>query len=360
MDYQQKAQEVKEELQKISLELTKEEVISNPLRLKELGIKQANLQEILKNLEKVLKIDEEIENAKNLIEESDEELKKIAQEEIEKLEKEKQALEKIIRKQFLPTDPLNNKNAILEIRAGAGGEEAALFGAELFRMYTKFAEKNGFKIATINANQTPIGGIKEIIAEIKGPGAYGMFKYESGVHRVQRIPETESSGRIHTSTATVVILPEAESSDLEINPEELKIEVFRSSGPGGQHAQKSESAVRITHLPTGLVATCQESRSQLQNKEKALMILRSKLLQKKEEEENKKRGFLRKIQIGTGERSEKIRTYNFPQNRVTDHRINFSLYNLEAILEGEIDELLEKLREADEAKKLALSKSDDH
>jgi peptide chain release factor 1 len=272
---------------------------------------------------------------------------------LEKLNQEKERLEQELEVALLPKDPDDQKNVIMEIRAGAGGDEAALFAADLFRMYSRFAEKNNWRVDIMNSNRLGIGGFKEIIFDVSGKDVYSKLKYESGVHRVQRVPETESSGRIHTSTATVAVLPEAEDVELEINPKDLRIDVFRSSGPGGQSVNTTDSAVRITHIPSGLVVSCQDEKSQLKNKEKALKILRSRLLAQKEEQERKKEGETRKIQIGTGDRSEKIRTYNFPQNRVTDHRITYSAHNIESVMNGNLDQFIEKLKEADQKKKLA-------
>jgi peptide chain release factor 1 len=244
---------------------------------------------------------------------------------------------------LLPKDPADEKDVIMEIRAAAGGEEAALFAADLFRMYANYAEKKNWKVEILSSNPTDLGGFKEIIFEIKGKGAYSRLKFEGGAHRVQRVPITEASGRIHTSTVTVAVLPEAEEVDVEIDPEDLRIDVFRASGHGGQCVQKTDSAVRITHLPTGIVVSCQDERSQLKNKERAMRILRARLLELAQREQAEKITESRRVQVKTGERAEKIRTYNFPQNRVTDHRVNLDLYNLQAVLDGDLDELLDAL-----------------
>ncbi|TET53331.1 MAG: peptide chain release factor 1, partial [Actinobacteria bacterium] len=255
---------------------------------------------------------------------------------------------------LLPKDPNDEKDIIVEIRAGAGGNEAALFAGDLYRMYTRFAEKHKLKVDPMHTSAADIGGFKEVIFEIQGRGAYSLLKFESGVHRVQRIPATESGGRIHTSTATVAVLPEVEDVEVAVDPNDLRIDIFRSSGPGGQSVNTTDSAVRITHEPTGITVSCQDEKSQLQNKTKALKILRARLYEKQLEEQQSELADARRIQIGTGDRSEKIRTYNFPQNRVTDHRINFSAHNLESILGGGIDELVKKLQEADKDKKVKL------
>jgi len=287
-------------------------------------------------------IKKQIKEAEEILEKSgDEELKKMAEEEIYRL-----------RLMLLKDDPNDNKNVILEIRAGAGGDEAELFAQELFRMYQKYSERKGWKHAIVDSSRTPLGGIKSATAEIIGKGAYKYLKYESGVHRVQRVPKTEKSGRIHTSTATVAILPEAEDVDIEINPKDLKIDTYRSGGAGGQNVNKVETAIRITYLPTGLVVACQDERSQFKNKIKALKVIKSKLLAEREEKEQKARGETRRNQIGTGDRSEKIRTYNFPQDRITDHRIKKSWGQIENILLGNLDPIVSNIIEEDTKRKI--------
>ncbi len=283
---------------------------------------------------------------------SDEEFKKMAQAELDEAKNQIESLSDELKILLLPKDPNDEKNVIIEIRGGAGGEEAALFCSVLFRMYSMYAERKGFKTDVVNTNETELGGYKEISFMIEGEGAYSLLKYESGVHRVQRVPETESQGRIHTSTVTVAVLPEADDVELEINPADLKIDTFRSSGAGGQHINKTSSAIRITHIPTGTVVECQDERSQHKNKDKALKVLKSRLLDAKVVEQQDAIASERKSQVGTGDRSERIRTYNYPQSRVTDHRIGLTLYKLEEVLNGDLDQVIDPLIAADRAQKL--------
>lgn len=293
--------------------------------------------------------DESIE----ILEESgDSDLKELAQLELDEAKQNIEELSEKLKILLLPKDPNDERNVIMEIRGGAGGEESALFSAVLFRMYSMYAEKKGYKVEIVNANETELGGYKEISFMIEGEGAYSRFKYESGVHRVQRVPETESQGRVHTSTTTVAVLPEAEDVELEIDPKDLKIDTFRSSGAGGQHINKTSSAIRITHLPTGTVVECQDERSQYKNKDKALKVLKSRLLKEKQDKQASEIAANRKSQVGTGDRSERIRTYNYPQGRLTDHRIGLTLYKLEDILNGNLDEVIDALVTADRAEKL--------
>lgn len=293
--------------------------------------------------------DESIE----ILEESgDSDLKELAQLELDEAKQNIEELSEKLKILLLPKDPNDERNVIVEIRGGAGGEESALFSAVLFRMYSMYAEKKGYKVEIVNANETELGGYKEISFMIEGEGAYSRFKYESGVHRVQRVPETESQGRLHTSTTTVAVLPEAEDVELEIDPKDLKIDTFRSSGAGGQHINKTSSAIRITHLPTGTVVECQDERSQYKNKDKALKVLKSRLLKEKQDKQASEIAANRKSQVGTGDRSERIRTYNYPQGRLTDHRIGLTLYKLEDILNGNLDEVIDALVTADRAEKL--------
>lgn len=318
----------------------------------ELSRRYNRLRLIVEKGEEFRRVLQNIAEEEELLEEGvDEELERALRQELERDRERAEKLSKELQRLLVPPHPDDYKNAIVEIRAGAGGEEAALFAADLFRMYVKYAEKKGFNVRVLDSHPTDLGGYKEIVFAVEGPGAYGLFRYESGVHRVQRVPETEASGRIHTSTATVAVLPEAEEVEVEIKPEDLKIETFRSSGPGGQHMQKNETAVRITHIPTGIVVTCQEERSQHRNKELALRVLRTKLRELEEQRKEAELREKRRRQIGTGERSEKIRTYNFPQNRVTDHRINLTVYRLEDVLEGDLDLIVEPLL-AEEAARL--------
>ena len=293
--------------------------------------------------------DESIE----ILEESgDSDLKELAQLELDEAKQNIEKLSEKLKILLLPKDPNDERNVIVEIRGGAGGEESALFSAVLFRMYSMYAEKKGYKVEIVNANETELGGYKEISFMIEGEGAYSRFKYESGVHRVQRVPETESQGRVHTSTTTVAVLPEAEDVELEIDPKDLKIDTFRSSGAGGQHINKTSSAIRITHLPTGTVVECQDERSPYKNKDKALKVLKSRLLKEKQDKQASEIAANRKSQVGTGDRSERIRTYNYPQGRLTDHRIGLTLYKLEDILNGNLDEVIDALVTADRAEKL--------
>jgi peptide chain release factor 1 len=291
--------------------------------------------------------------------EEDAEMRLLAESEIADLEPQAQVLEKELKQMLVPKDPRDDKNVFVEIRAGTGGEEAAIFASDLYRMYTRYAERQGWKVELMDSNAIGVGGFKEVVFQVKGKGAYSKLKYESGVHRVQRVPTTESSGRIHTSTATVAVLAEVEDVDVEIPESDMKIDVFRSSGAGGQNVQKNATAIRITHLPTGMVVAVQDERSQLQNKLRALSILRARLYEIEQEKRRSTQDADRRSQVGTGERSEKIRTYNYPQNRVTDHRINVSIFNLPVVMEGSIDQFIEELSSRDEADRLSASGVED-
>ncbi|PIS29224.1 MAG: peptide chain release factor 1 [Candidatus Marinimicrobia bacterium CG08_land_8_20_14_0_20_45_22] len=339
-------QEIIAKFSEINNKLYDPSVLNDQKRYVELTKEHKDLQTIVEKATKYLQILEMIEQDHIILNGPDLDLRQMAHEEIEELKNLEKILEEEIKILLLPKDPADDKNAIVEIRAGTGGDEAALFGADLYRMYAKYAEKKGWELEILTSNEIGIGGFKEIIFQLSGVGIFGTMKFESGVHRVQRVPVTETSGRIHTSAATVAVLPEAEEVDLDINPEELRIDTYRSSGAGGQHVNKTESAIRITHLPTGLVVTCQDEKSQYKNKAKALKILRSRLLDLKRAEQEKVIAEKRRSMVSTGDRSAKIRTYNFPQDRVTDHRINLTLYKLQYIMEGDLDELIEALKVA--------------
>jgi peptide chain release factor 1 len=328
-------------------ELARPENASNVKRLKELGRERAEIEDLARVAAQYEKLETSLKEAKEIAEGEDRELAELAETEAEELESKLSELEERLRVLAIPKDPDDSRDALVEVRAGTGGEEAALFAAEICRMYLRFADRQRWKTETIERNETGIGGLKEVIFSLRGEDAYGTMRYESGVHRVQRVPQTESGGRIHTSAVTVAVLPEAEEIDVEIDPEDLRIDVFRSQGPGGQSVNTTDSAVRITHVPTGLVVSCQDEKSQHKNKAKALRVLRARLLEAERRAAAAERAEARRSQIGTGDRSEKIRTYNFPQNRVTDHRIALTLHNLESVLEGEegLDEIIEALKQ---------------
>jgi peptide chain release factor 1 len=345
---------IEEKVKKLEELMADPEVLKDQSKIQSIAKEHKELSEILNLYNEYKKVNRQIEEVKQLLNSTpDDDLRELAEEELESLKKQREDLEKKIEIALLPKDPNDEKNVILEIRQGAGGDEASLFAAELFRMYQRYAERHGWKTEILSLHPTEKGGIKEVIALIKGKGAYSRLKYESGVHRVQRVPETESSGRIHTSTVTVAVLPEAEEVDIEIKPEELRIETMRAGGAGGQHVNTTDSAVRITHIPTGMVVTCQDERSQLQNKMKAMQILRARLKDYYERLEKEKIAKERKEQVGTGERSEKIRTYNFPQNRVTDHRVNYTSYRINDIMDGDLDEIIDVLIAKENEEKLA-------
>ena len=335
--------------------LTQQETVNDTAQYTALMKEYSELSPIVEKYREYKKAVAEREEAEELLEggDLDRDLKEMAQAQLTESKKLSEELEHELTLLLLPKDPNDEKNVIVEIRGGAGGEEAALFAGSLYRMYSLYAAQKGYKTEVLSANETELGGYKEISFMIEGGGAYSRFKYESGVHRVQRVPETESQGRIHTSTVTVAVLPEAEDVELEIRDDELKIDVFRSSGAGGQHINKTSSAIRITHLPTGMVVECQDERSQYKNKDKAMKVLRSRLLEQKQKAYDSERAEARSSQVGTGDRSERIRTYNFPESRISDHRIGLTLYKLDSILNGNLDEVINALATADQAAKLA-------
>jgi peptide chain release factor 1 len=335
----------------LSKKLSDPEVISNSENFKKYSREFREVKPIVERYNELKKIEQEILGAQELLNSEDEELKLLGKEEIEILQHKKDDIISEIKILLIPKDPFENKNIIMEIRAGVGGEEAALFVKDLFRMYMAYAENKSWKTELLDSHSTDLGGFKEIIFSIIGKDVYKYLKYESGAHRVQRVPETEASGRIHTSTATVAVLPEAEEVEFEINPEDLRIDVFHASGHGGQNVQKVSTAIRIVHKPTGIMVTCQDERSQLQNKLKAMRILRARLYDIFEQDKEKEIASARRAQIGRGYRNERIRTYNFPQGRVTDHRINLSIYNIQSIMEGNLDELINALIEEEQKEK---------
>ncbi len=329
------------------------EIYGNQDKLTPIAIEHSAMEGIV-NVGKVyISVLDQIADDKEILDGDDDDLKEIAQEELGELEAQQEKLEEEIKVLLLPKDPMDNKNLILEIRAGTGGDEAALFAADLFRIYTRYAERNGWTFKIMNSSDTGIGGMKEAIVSMQGKGAFGMLKYESGVHRVQRVPKTETSGRVHTSAATVAVMPEAEDVDIEILDTDLKIDTYRASGAGGQHVNKTESAIRITHIPTGLVVTCQDESSQHKNRAAALKVLKSRMLAAEQEKVAAERAAERRSLVSTGDRSAKIRTYNFSQGRVTDHRINFTTYRLNEILDGDITEIIEQLKIAEQQELLA-------
>ncbi len=324
----------------------------DPARLAELGREHRRLAPVVEMAAELERYEHELAQVRELVDVDDPELAAEARAEEQRLRTEIERLEEALKPALIPHDPLDDRPAIVEIRAGTGGDEAALFAADLFRMYTRFCERQGWRVELISRSEGTLGGLKEVIFKVQGEGAYGKLRWESGVHRVQRIPITESQGRIHTSAATVAVLPEAEEIDVKIEDKDIRIDVFRSSGPGGQSVNTTDSAVRITHIPSGIVVSQQDQKSQLQNKLKALEILRSRLLDLRIAEQEAERARMRRTQVGTGDRSAKIRTYNFPQNRVTDHRIGFTMHELERTLDGELDELIEQLRLANVEERL--------
>jgi len=341
----EKLEEVENRYEELNARLADPELSNNPEKYQKLAKEHAELEEVVKRYDEYRQVDEELQENKDLVrQEDDEGIREMAREEVNRLEKKRERLESELKELLIPKDPLDEKDILLEIRAGTGGDEAALFAADLFRMYDRYAEQRSWDVDIVDVNATDHGGFKEIIALIEGDDVYSHLKREAGVHRVQRVPETESKGRIHTSAVTVAVLPEAEDVEVDINPGDLEIGSFRSSGPGGQHANTTDSAVRIEHLPTGTVVTCQDEASQHKNKAKAMRVLKARLLERKREEQHQERAAERLEQVGSGDRSERIRTYNFPQNRITDHRIGLTMHQLERVLDGEVDRLIEPLQ----------------
>ena len=344
---------ITEKYKEMALKVSDPEVINNqPLwqkYIKEMG----EMEPVVKKYEEYRKAKNDLADAKEIVEnESDEELRDLAKMEVSELEESIENMEGELKVLLLPKDPNDEKNVILEVRAGTGGDEAALFGADLLRMYTRYAERHRWKTELMDLNDTGIGGVKEAVLLVKGKGAYSRLKYESGVHRVQRVPETEASGRIHTSAATVAVLPEVDDVEVDLDPNDVRVDVYRASGNGGQCVNTTDSAVRLTHIPTGLVVTCQDEKSQIKNKEKAFKVLRSRLYDLKVQEQNKEISEARKSQVGSGDRSERIRTYNCPQGRVSEHRIGLTLYRLDSILDGDLDEIIDALITHDQAEKM--------
>ena len=358
MRMQGRIRDVELRFRELEQRLSSPEVFRDPALAAKLLREQKELAPAAEICRRLLAAEKKAEEASLLLEDSDADIRSLASEERESARAEIRGLEEELRALLLPKDPDDGKNVIMEIRGGAGGAEAALFAAVLYRMYGMYADRKGWRFEVLNRNETELGGLKEVSFLVEGEGAFAHLKYESGVHRVQRVPETESGGRIHTSTVTVAVLPEAEEVDVEIDPADLQIDTFRSSGAGGQHVNKTESAIRITHLPTGMVVECQDERSQYKNKDRAMKILRSRLLDRAQAEKEAEISSERKSQVGTGDRSERIRTYNYPQSRVTDHRINLTLYRLDAVLNGDLDEITGALRRADKLESLERSGDD--
>jgi len=352
MGWKEKARKMENRYEELTRILSGTEIYGDKNKLREITREHAELKEIVTLYRQYKEKSNRLKEARELLNSGDEELKELAELEIEELEPEVRKLEEKIPRMLLPRDPNDEKNVIIEIRAGTGGDEAGLFAGDLLRMYNRYAEKNGWKVEILSANESEVGGFKEVVLAVDGKGVYSRLKFESGVHRVQRVPETESGGRIHTSAATVAVLPEVEEVEIEIDPNELKIDTFRSSGPGGQSVNTTDSAVRITHEPTGLTVSCQDEKSQHKNRAKALKILRARIQDKLKAEQQAELDETRKVQVGSGDRSERIRTYNFPQGRVTDHRIGLTLHQLEEILAGNLEPVIEELMLADEKKRM--------
>ncbi len=356
----EKLRQVRRRYEEVGMLLQDPTVLTDPNRYRDLMKEYKKLTPLMETLEEYEKVKGDYEEARELLEEGglEPELKELVESEYTSNKAKMQPLEEQLKLQLLPQDENDDKNVIMEIRSGAGGEEAALFAHSLYRMYNLYAAQKGWQCEVLNLNETELGGVKEMSFSVQGAGAYSFLKYESGVHRVQRVPETETQGRVHTSTVTVAVMPEAEEVDFELNPADLKIDTFRSSGAGGQHVNKTSSAIRVTHLPTGMVVECQDERSQYKNKDKALKVLRSRLLAQKQQAQKDEIDADRRSQVGTGDRSERIRTYNFPQGRLTDHRIGLTLYKLEAIMDGAIGEVIDALVIADQAERLRAAQNE--
>jgi peptide chain release factor 1 len=349
-----KLKAIKERYEELNRLLSDPKIINNQDKFREYSMEHAGLIETVRLTNEYQEVLRELDESKEMLEEEENgEFYDMLYDEIKNLEEQKEDLEEKIKKELIPKDPNDNKNVVVEIRAGAGGDEAALFAAELYRMYSRYSERQGWKTELMDLSDTGIGGIKQVTFVIEGKGAYSKLKYESGVHRVQRVPATETSGRIHTSTVTVAVLPEAEEVDIDIDPNDIRVDIFCSSGPGGQSVNTTYSAVRLTHLPTNTVVSIQDEKSQIKNREKAMRVLRSRLLEVETEKQEAEMASERRSQVGTGDRSERIRTYNFPQTRVTDHRINLTVHQLDKVLDGEIDQFIEALTTEDQASKLA-------
>lgn len=352
MDIFSKLESIEEKFDALELQMAVPEIAANPVEFQKLAREHASLQEIVKKYKEYKRVREDLSEARELLNDGDKDFHDLAIEEIREKEPLLEEYTSELKVLLLPSDPNDEKSVIVEIRAGAGGEEAALFSANLFRMFSRFAERQNWRTEMLSSNETGIGGYKEITFRVDGHGAYSKLKYESGVHRVQRVPVTESGGRIHTSTSTVAVLPEVEDVDIEVRQEDLKIDTYRASGAGGQHVNMTDSAVRITHLPSGIVVTCQDERSQIKNRVKAMNLLKVKLYDMEIQKQQSEQASERRSQIGSGDRSERIRTYNYPQNRVTDHRISLTLYKLDIFLDGDIYEMIDALRVADQAERL--------